>query len=329
MSVWATRDLNGWEAVTLADRAIELTVIPAKGGDIYSLVDLETGVDVLAKTPMGLQQPNVVAPAADQSTIEFLHNYEGGWQTLFPSAGDACTYRGRQIPFHGEVALKAWQWEPLEERRALRLRVDCDTVPLTLERVITLTDQAGEVRIEDTVVNRAHEPCEFVLGHHCAFGAPLVQPGATVGLDSATVFTVDEYWDDNARVRAGQRTTWPFVTGRDGGQIDLRAIGGPDLESQDDLYMTDLRDGAASISNPDLGLRLSLEWDPRVFRWVVLWQLFGAETNDPLAGAYLLGVEPWTSRLSLEQAVADGSALSVAGHDEFRSELTVRLERAA
>ena len=39
--------------------------------------------------------------------MEFLANYEGGWQELLPSCNDPCSYRGTEIPFHGEVALTA------------------------------------------------------------------------------------------------------------------------------------------------------------------------------------------------------------------------------
>jgi galactose mutarotase-like enzyme len=328
VSLPSTRDLNGWEAVILANQTVELMVIPAKGGDIYSLVDRETGVDVLAKTPAGLKAPNIPdAASVGEQSIEFIRNYEGGWQTLFPSAGDACTYRGEHIPFHGEAALKPWVWEPVEGARSLRLRVACETVPLTLERVLTLGEHSAELQVEDTVANNDVEPCSFVLGHHCAFGAPLVQPGAAVEVDAATVYTVDEYWDDSARIRTGQRGAWPFVLGRDGRQVDLREIGGPELASQDDLYLTALRSGSASIANPELGLKLRLEWDRRVFKWVVLWQLFGGETNGQLAGSYLLGIEPWTSRFCLEQAEAEGSAITVAGRSIFRTSMRVKLER--
>ena len=43
--------------------------------------------------------------------MAFLHNYGGGWQELFPSCNDACTYRGVELPFHGEVAVAPWDVE--------------------------------------------------------------------------------------------------------------------------------------------------------------------------------------------------------------------------
>ena len=52
--------------------------------------------------------------------MAFLHNYGGGWQELFPSCNDACTYRGVELPFHGEVARGAVGRERRECRRRRR-----------------------------------------------------------------------------------------------------------------------------------------------------------------------------------------------------------------
>ncbi len=61
-------------------------------------------IDVLFHAPWGLAAARLAAPRG-QRRARFLENYGGGWQELFPSAGDPCTYRGRPIPFHGEVAI--------------------------------------------------------------------------------------------------------------------------------------------------------------------------------------------------------------------------------
>jgi hypothetical protein len=49
--------LCGWESVVLSNGLVEVVVLPGKGADIYSMIDLETGIDVLFKTPWGLQPP--------------------------------------------------------------------------------------------------------------------------------------------------------------------------------------------------------------------------------------------------------------------------------
>ena len=47
----------GWRALTLRNGCIEVTVLPGKGCEIYEFRDRSTGVDVLFKSPWGLQPP--------------------------------------------------------------------------------------------------------------------------------------------------------------------------------------------------------------------------------------------------------------------------------
>ena len=49
--------VEGWAAVVLESDRLRVTVLPDKGADIYELVDLASGVDLLFKTPWGLRPP--------------------------------------------------------------------------------------------------------------------------------------------------------------------------------------------------------------------------------------------------------------------------------
>src|SRR5512141_910213 len=93
--------LNGHQALWLENEQLRVGILPEKGGDIFEFTYKGTGnaqeVQFLMQTPWGLKPPGKQPPT------DFLENYEGGWQELFPNANDACLYRGKEIPFHGEV----------------------------------------------------------------------------------------------------------------------------------------------------------------------------------------------------------------------------------
>ena len=130
-----TGTLNGHRAITLENDLLRVTILPDKGADIAELIHKPSGVDCLAKTPWGLKPPGA-APATD-----FLDNYEGGWQEMFPSSNDACEVRGQAIPFHGETPLLPWEVEILAEvgdEIAVRLSVQSRALPLRLERTMRL-----------------------------------------------------------------------------------------------------------------------------------------------------------------------------------------------
>src|SRR5262245_36336647 len=165
-----TTTLEGWEAVRLTGDRIEVTVLPGKGADIVSVRDRETGLDPLLRTPWGLSPPGS-PPRPGSGDFEFVANYEGGWQTLFPSVNGPATFAGGTFPFHGEVALRAWRWDAVDAN-AVRLSIDSELVPLRLERTVRLDARAPRLHVEDAVANLGDERTPFVLGHHSVFGPP-------------------------------------------------------------------------------------------------------------------------------------------------------------
>src|SRR5258706_14800819 len=92
---------HGIQAVTLSNPFLEITVLPEKGADIYSLVHRAAGVDLLWKSPQGLRLPGQGRFSPDSSTA-WLEMYEGGWQEILPNGGDACQYKSTELKFHGE-----------------------------------------------------------------------------------------------------------------------------------------------------------------------------------------------------------------------------------
>jgi hypothetical protein len=128
-------------------------------------------------------------------------------------------------------------------------------------------------------------------------------------------------WEQTARLAPGQSETWPHARLRDGGTVDLREVPGAGEGSHDDVYVTGL-EGVATVTNPQSGLGFRLSWDPGLFGWVVLWQPYGGALEPPLTGSYALGIEPWTSRHCLADAIDAGEADELAGGAEVRT--TVR-----
>ena len=81
------------------------------------------------------------------------------------------------------------------------------------------------------------------------------------------------------------------------------------------------------MRNPRLPLTFELEWDASLFRYAVLWMPYGGARAKPLTGSYALGVEPWTSRLNLEDAVAAGEAIELAPGGRFATRFAAGVTR--
>lgn len=327
-----TSEVGGWRAVVLENEQLRVVVLPDKGAEIHQLTDLRSGTDLLFRAPWGLPPPGA-APLEGSGEDEFMWGYAGGWQELLPNVNEACVYRGRRIPFHGDVASQPWEHEVLAaggDAVAARFSTQCRQTPFRVERTLRLRAGEAELAIEETVANDSSAAAHLVWGQHCVVGPPFLEAGCRLELPARTVVTAPELWEpETARIEPGRRVPWPRAPLRAGGSVDLRAVPGPEAASHDDVYVTDLDGGWLTVRNPRLDLTFRLEWDRDVFGWVVLWQPYGGAVAPPLTGTYALGIEPWTSRLDLERSVAAGVATELAGGASLSTLVRARLERGA
>ncbi len=219
---------HGHPALWLENGQLRVGVLPQKGADIFELTYLPAGVQLLMRTPWGLKSPGKMPQA------EFLDNYEGGWQELFPNHGDACTFRGQAMPMHGEVALLPWDMQVMQDNAAetsLHLQVRCQKTPFLLERTMRL--QAGTARLEilEKVTNESDQACEFVWGHHVTLGEAFLDGESRLDVPARMLLTPDALFEPKtARLAPGQSSPWPNAQDRHGGgTIDLAAI--PDRQA--------------------------------------------------------------------------------------------------
>lgn len=319
--------IKGWRAVVLENDLLRVSVLPDKGADIYNFIHKSSEIDFLFKAPWELQPPGS-PPREGSGDMAFLWNYEGCWQELFPSANDPCTYHGQTIPFHGEVAALPWQDQIIradETEVTVRFSVRCQKTPFHLERLLRLRQGEPTLFLEETVTNESDQVAHFVWGHHCVIGPPFLEPGCRLNAPAQTIVTIPEIFEPTARLQPDQREPWPWAKLRDPSpfqeRVDLREVPGPEIHNHDDVYLTDLTAGWVAVTNPRLELTFSLHWDPTIFHWIIIWQPYGGAEAMPLTGIYALGIEPWISRLNLEQAVAAGEAIELPGGVSFSTAL--------
>jgi hypothetical protein len=261
--------------------------------------------------------------------MAFLHNYGGGWQELFPSCNDACSYRGVELPFHGEVAVVPWDVSVESdggETVQLIGRVRCRLTPFVLERRMLLERGGARLTLQERVENTAGAAHDLVWGHHCVLGAPFLEAGCRLHIPARTIVTLPEAWEDTARLAPSQREPWPDALLAGGGRADLREIPGPEAASHDDVFLTDLEEGTVAVENPRLARTFRLGFDRSLFRWVCSWQPYGGAHALPLAGSYALGIEPWSSSGNLEHALVAGEAIELAGGASLETTLTATIE---
>ena len=313
-------EINGHNALWLENGYLSVCVLPEKGADIYDIVHAQDEVDFLMKTPWGLKPPAKRPPA------DFLENYEGGWQELFPNPGDAAVYNGVELPFHGEAALLAWEYEITGANEAL-FWVNCQRTPFRLERRMRLHANAPVLEIQASVINISDQPQVFLWGHHVVLGGRFLEGGCRMETSARTILTPDVLYElETAKLAPGQREPWPHGLGRNQGErFDLQTIPGPEARWHDDIYLLGLSRGEVIVTNPKLKLGFQLEWDEQVFPCLVNWRPLGGADMSPLTGIYGLGIEPWTSHYSLTEAQKHGDVRRLAAGEILTTTLTTSI----
>ncbi|MCI0418394.1 MAG: DUF4432 domain-containing protein, partial [Acidobacteria bacterium] len=102
--------INGVPGFSLENQQLRVVVLTGKGTDILEFRHKPSGIDVLFKTPWGLKNPQTYVHDTPAAAAPFMDFYPGGWQELFPNAGNNCVYRGAELGFHGEICKVPWEF---------------------------------------------------------------------------------------------------------------------------------------------------------------------------------------------------------------------------
>lgn len=277
----------GLSPLILRNDFVELTLLPGKGCDIYSLIDMRTGIDVLFKTPWGVRSPGLWSHM-NSSYEHWMEAYAGGWQILLPNGGDECVEKGTTWGYHGEASLGKWS---LLDRTSTEadLEIQLFTVPLKVQRHFQLDGPV--LRIREIVTNVSQEVTEFMWSHHPAFGAPFLEDGCVLSTGFRS-FIADEL-NPGSILSPGSQHSWPIVTSTSNDRVDLRRLPGP-LETRAMLgYLFDIAEPFFAITNPKKRLGIGIRWSGKVFDKAWLWQEVHSGNEWPWFGrAYAIAVEP-------------------------------------
>lgn len=252
--------------------------------------------------------------------MDWLSEYRGGWQELFPNAGADCVVAGTPLPFHGEVS--AGRWEVVaEDHSSVTLRCPA-RLPVVLERTMRLATGNPTLLIEEQVTNEADLPVDFVWGHHPAFD---VAPDSRIDLPGRAVRADDGLDGTPADLQPGGVGRWPTAIGRDGREVDLRIV--PDAPRQRLVYLPDVADGWAAIRDLKRRRGIGLAWDVATFPHVWLWQEIGGPGFPWYGRARITAMEPQTAWPAdgLSGAIGRGQAHRIEPGGTKTSWLTLSL----
>lgn len=254
--------------ITLATSDLTVTIDESLGGEIRQIVFGETPLLAFGswETPIAVSRSRSYGDAK----LDWLSEYQGGWQLLVPNAGAACVVDGVPLPFHGE-----WSRTHVElvdvSSTAVTMRAGT-RLPFVVGRRIEILAGPARVRVDTTITNVTPDRRPFLWGEHPAFEA---SPGDVIDLPPGPVVDAAD---------AGA-TPAPWPNGLDAVPADRP------LESVH--YLPDRPAGWAALRRSDVGI--ALVWDVGDFPHMWLWRELGSNVFPFYGRTSIVALEPASS----------------------------------
>ena len=209
------------ENVVIEAGGCAVTLLPQFGGKIASIQ--VNGRELL-------QQP--LAPVAPRTqTMSFDAGDASGWDECLPSVA-ACSVEFAdgtvEIPDHGDLWRVEWKdrdqrSENRDQENTVALYATCFSLPLEMERTLSLEENDGGWRLELQygVTNFGSVPAPWSWGAHPLF---LAEAGDRIVLPES-VRTLRVEGSGGGRLgKNGDTVSWPVAKLADGGETDLSAV---------------------------------------------------------------------------------------------------------
>ena len=247
---------------------LELTTSPDRNGDITRL--RYKGIQMNYMSPCGY-----VAPAYyDATGSNWLKSFTAGYLTTcgLNGVGTPCTDEGEEIPLHGSIANQPCvQSYYTEDETAITLHTLTldETIfgrKMSLSRDIIVSKETNSFEIVDTIENTGDQKTPFEILYHMNMGYPLLDEEAVIEIPAQSVTARDDHAAED---------------------IDnCLKMEKPTAGYQERCYYHKFTEGKghASIYQPKLDIKLSIDFDPKELDGFVEWKMMGVRD-------YVLGLE--------------------------------------
>jgi galactose mutarotase-like enzyme len=289
--------------IELRTSRLLVRVNPDRGADIRH-IGRHAGHNVLFHGAWEAPLPASRSVSWGEPALDWLSEYRGDWQELFPNAGDACEVMGVPLPFHGEASTARWQVvEQADDRVVLRTPA---RLPIVLERTMRIDPERAALLIEERATNESGVRVPFIWGHHPAF---TVTATSVLDIPAARIEASSAFTDPDGDIEPGATGTWPMLPGRDGRPVDLRAPIVP-RRAHRLIWLPEMSAGWAAIRDVAGGDGVALAWDVGTFPHAWLWQEVATPGMPWFGRSAITAIEPHMSWPSdgLAAAIERGQA---------------------
>lgn len=252
---------------------LRFVVLPDRGMDI-GCAEFK-GIPLVYISKTGIVSPN------HYDKLDFLRSFSAGLLTTcgLTYMGASCVDEGVSLGAHGRISNTpasdvsvVQEWVD-DETYAIEIRgkVTESTVfgeHMVLTRTIRTVMGDNQIEIKDIVENCGFEPTPLMLLYHINFGYPLVSKNTMLKTNCINLRPRDEI-----AIK---------------GIADTEIFQKPTYNYQEQVFYRDsVPTSYATLSNPDLGISSTVEYESKNLPYLIEWKQMGEQE-------YVIGLEPAT-----------------------------------
>jgi galactose mutarotase-like enzyme len=327
----AESEAAGKENVVMRAGVCAVTIMPYLGGKIASIT--VRGNELL--------QARLAPYAPRTRTMSFDAGDASGWDECLPSVA-ACAVETEAgtaiIPDHGDLWRVEWNAllsdqlsvvssppQAPEAGASVQLRGECFSLPLSLERTVTLREASAgwELTLEYTVTNMGSFPSPWSWAAHPLFAA---EAGDRIVLPASIDTLRLEGSGGNRLGNGGDTISWPMAALADGGVTDLSVAGAADSGIGDKLFAGPLSAAEkwCALERPGAGLRIKVGFDPAATPYLGLWICYGGWPERDGSKQACVALEPATAPVDSLAATGPWSRMLSPG-ESYEWRMTVEI----
>jgi galactose mutarotase-like enzyme len=309
----------GIENVLIQAGECAVTMLPRFGGKIASIRIGEIEL---------LQQP--LAPIAPRTrTMAFDEGDASGWDECLPSVA-ACVVKteagAARIPDHGDLWRVEWQ-SMIREAHSVTYRGECFSLPLRLERTLTLTEQSSgwNLSLDYSVTNLSSEHVPWSWAAHPLFA---VEEGDRIVLPGSITSLRLEGSGGGRLGEGGASVAWPVARIASGETTNLSIAEPPMSRIGDKLFAGPLRGSEdwCALERSSVGLSIRVSFDAEATPYLGLWICYGGWPEKRGPKQMCVAMEPSTAPVDSLAVTGEWSRVFEPG-DCFSWRMNVEIQR--